>query len=178
MNTRCLKCGENHRTGHCTIKGKIDNPTCINCNAKGHMASSTACLLYPTSKKNKYTTDNKNRSNNPQSTTPLITPGLSYAQVLNSNNKQQMAAYGIDPSTSTTNVNTQKDNTSPVLDNLTQNQNSEFTFMQAIMEMKKIFSLFPALFTEMEKSTKTNNPEEKLNCLVRGVCSNAPNSCV
>ncbi|GFR07936.1 hypothetical protein TNCT_210141 [Trichonephila clavata] len=89
-----------------------------------------------------------------------------------------MAAHRIDPSTSTTNSNTQKDNTSPVLDNLTQNQNSDFTFLQAIMEMKKIFTLFSALLTEMEKSTNTNNPQEKLNCLVRGVCSIAPSNCV
>ncbi|GFU84409.1 putative RNA-directed DNA polymerase from transposon X-element [Trichonephila clavipes] len=35
MKTRCLKCGEEHRTGQCTIKEKIENPTCINCNAQG-----------------------------------------------------------------------------------------------------------------------------------------------
>ncbi|GFT27600.1 uncharacterized protein TNCV_3569821 [Trichonephila clavipes] len=31
MKTR-LKCGENHRTGACEIKEKIENPLCINCN--------------------------------------------------------------------------------------------------------------------------------------------------
>ncbi|GFV62662.1 probable RNA-directed DNA polymerase from transposon X-element [Trichonephila clavipes] len=44
MKTRCLKCGENHRTGECSIKEKIENPLCINCNTNGHMASSTECL--------------------------------------------------------------------------------------------------------------------------------------
>ncbi|GFT61024.1 RNA-directed DNA polymerase from mobile element jockey [Trichonephila clavipes] len=38
MKTRCLKCGENHRTGECSIKEKIENPLCINCNTNGHMA--------------------------------------------------------------------------------------------------------------------------------------------
>ncbi|GFU98743.1 probable RNA-directed DNA polymerase from transposon X-element [Trichonephila clavipes] len=53
MKTRCLKCGENHRTGACQIKEKIENPLCINCNAKGHMASSTECPLFPKPRKGK-----------------------------------------------------------------------------------------------------------------------------
>ncbi|GFS80259.1 putative RNA-directed DNA polymerase from transposon X-element [Trichonephila clavipes] len=32
IQTRCLKCGEPHKTGDCPIKENIDNPTCINCN--------------------------------------------------------------------------------------------------------------------------------------------------
>ncbi|GFU10760.1 uncharacterized protein TNCV_2387651 [Trichonephila clavipes] len=51
MKTRCLKCGENHRTGECSIKDKIENPLCINCNATGHMASSTECPLFPKPRK-------------------------------------------------------------------------------------------------------------------------------
>ncbi|GFV61887.1 uncharacterized protein TNCV_4106911 [Trichonephila clavipes] len=47
MKTPCLKCGEEHRTGQCNIKEKINNSTCINCNTKGHMASSTDCPLFP-----------------------------------------------------------------------------------------------------------------------------------
>ncbi|GFU08884.1 uncharacterized protein TNCV_1317851 [Trichonephila clavipes] len=51
MKTRCLKCGGGHRTGQCEIKEKIVNPTCINCNAQGHMASSTECPLFPKPRK-------------------------------------------------------------------------------------------------------------------------------
>ncbi|GFX60258.1 uncharacterized protein TNCV_283311 [Trichonephila clavipes] len=51
MKTHCLKCGENHRTGQCPIKEKIDNPLCINCNTKGHMASSTECPPLPETQK-------------------------------------------------------------------------------------------------------------------------------
>ncbi|GFT61933.1 uncharacterized protein TNCV_4497341 [Trichonephila clavipes] len=53
MKTRCLKCGGGHRTGQCEIKEKIVNPTCINCNAQGHMASSTECPLFPKPRKGK-----------------------------------------------------------------------------------------------------------------------------
>ncbi|GFX26997.1 uncharacterized protein TNCV_802971 [Trichonephila clavipes] len=51
MKTRCLKCGGGHRTGQCEIKEKIINPTYINCNAQGHMASSTECPLFPKPRK-------------------------------------------------------------------------------------------------------------------------------
>ncbi|GFV73552.1 hypothetical protein TNCV_126921 [Trichonephila clavipes] len=53
MKTRCLQCGENHRTGACEIKEKIENPLCINCNTRGHMASSTTCPQFPKPKKGK-----------------------------------------------------------------------------------------------------------------------------
>ncbi|GFV28276.1 uncharacterized protein TNCV_2221111 [Trichonephila clavipes] len=36
MRTRCLKCGESHRTNECPIKERIQNPVCINCNKTGH----------------------------------------------------------------------------------------------------------------------------------------------
>ncbi|GBN82378.1 hypothetical protein AVEN_152778-1 [Araneus ventricosus] len=38
-NPRCIKCNGSHETRSCSIKTKIDNPTCINCNEKGHIAS-------------------------------------------------------------------------------------------------------------------------------------------
>ncbi|GFW29803.1 nucleic-acid-binding protein from transposon X-element [Trichonephila clavipes] len=43
MHTRCLKCGESHRTNDCPIKEKIQNPVCINCNKTGHMANWSQC---------------------------------------------------------------------------------------------------------------------------------------
>ncbi|GFX78900.1 PRE_C2HC domain-containing protein [Trichonephila clavipes] len=38
-------------TGTCEIKEKIEIPLCINCNAKGHRASSTECPLFPKPRK-------------------------------------------------------------------------------------------------------------------------------
>ncbi|GFS71873.1 hypothetical protein TNCV_3715431 [Trichonephila clavipes] len=43
MHTRCLKCGEPHRTNDCPIKEKIANPICINCNKTGHMVNWSQC---------------------------------------------------------------------------------------------------------------------------------------
>ncbi|GFT24515.1 nucleic-acid-binding protein from transposon X-element [Trichonephila clavipes] len=47
MTPRCLKCGKNHRTGDCTIAGKIEKPRCINCNQEGHVASLRSCAAFP-----------------------------------------------------------------------------------------------------------------------------------
>ncbi|GFX88631.1 probable RNA-directed DNA polymerase from transposon X-element [Trichonephila clavipes] len=99
MKTRCLKCGEEHRTDQCTIKEKINNPTCINCNAKGHMASSTECPLFPKPRKGKGQTpkDNKKRNEITQANAALITPGLSFAQAIQSKNSQQRTARDQEP---------------------------------------------------------------------------------
>ncbi|GFY21541.1 hypothetical protein TNCV_1166891 [Trichonephila clavipes] len=45
MHTRCLKCGESHRTNDCPIKEKIQNR--INCNKTGHMANWSQCEEFP-----------------------------------------------------------------------------------------------------------------------------------
>ncbi|GBN47027.1 hypothetical protein AVEN_10074-1 [Araneus ventricosus] len=46
-NTRCLKCGEDHRTNQCPITTHQENPKCINCGATGHIASWRGCPLFP-----------------------------------------------------------------------------------------------------------------------------------
>ncbi|GFU42026.1 hypothetical protein TNCV_4677101 [Trichonephila clavipes] len=53
MHTRCLKCGESHRTNDCPIKEKIQNPVCINCNKTGHMANWSQCEEFPKKKPEK-----------------------------------------------------------------------------------------------------------------------------
>ncbi|GFY52839.1 hypothetical protein TNIN_412731 [Trichonephila inaurata madagascariensis] len=92
MKTRCLKCGEYHRTGTCEIKEKIENPLCINCNAKGHMASSSECPLFTKPRKGKGQSPVENLKRNFESS--QIKPGLSYLQALNPNESHQMAARG------------------------------------------------------------------------------------
>ncbi|GFQ94852.1 hypothetical protein TNCT_264201 [Trichonephila clavata] len=89
-----------------------------------------------------------------------------------------MATCGSDPSTSNNSKPSQKESLPQEIINSTQNNSTEFTFLQAIMEIKKIFDLFPTLLKEMEKSANLNNPEEKLTCLVRGICSSVTSSSV
>ncbi|GFX83862.1 uncharacterized protein TNCV_2546531 [Trichonephila clavipes] len=92
MKTRCLKCGQNHRSGACEIKEKIENPLCTNCNTKGHMASSTECPQFPKPQKGKGKSPTENLKRN--ITSNPVNPGTSYAQIINPNSKQQMAAPG------------------------------------------------------------------------------------
>ncbi|GFW27253.1 probable RNA-directed DNA polymerase from transposon X-element [Trichonephila clavipes] len=111
MKTRCLKCGENHRTGECSIKEKkIENPLCINCNANGHMASSTECPLFPKPRKGAGKTAAENRKRNETNKISQVIPGLSFAQVLNPNKSQQMATRGNASSASNQNIETNQTN--------------------------------------------------------------------
>ncbi|GFW33132.1 uncharacterized protein TNCV_2110601 [Trichonephila clavipes] len=101
MKTLCLKCGGEHRTGQCDIKEKINNLRCINCNAQGHMVSSTECPLFlkPRKGKGQSQKENKKRNEINQANSAFITPGLSFAQATNGKNSQQRAARGNDSST-------------------------------------------------------------------------------
>ncbi|GFW16117.1 nucleic-acid-binding protein from transposon X-element [Trichonephila clavipes] len=173
MKTRCLKCGGNHKTGACEIKEKIENPLCINCNTRGHMASSTTCPQFPKPKKGKGKSPFENLKRNIASN-PVI-PGISYAQILNPNSKQQMAAPGNASSASNITENNKNEQINLEALNATQSETDEFGFLQAILEMQKIFTLFPSLLSEMKKSFNCTNPADKLNCLLKGVCSSLNN---
>ncbi|GFY16790.1 probable RNA-directed DNA polymerase from transposon X-element [Trichonephila clavipes] len=123
MKTRCLKCGANHRTGACEIKEKIENPLCINCNNRGHMASSTECPQFPKPKKGKSKSPvenlKRNINNNPVKT------GITYAQILNPEKAQQMAAPGNASSASKNNENNKNENINLEALNATQSDSNE-----------------------------------------------------
>ncbi|GFV15990.1 uncharacterized protein TNCV_4240331 [Trichonephila clavipes] len=171
MKTRCLKCGENHRTGMCVIKDKIEDPLCINCKAKGHMASSIKCPLFPKPRKSKGKSPVNNHNQNHNLNTTPVTPGLLYSQVLNLNSKHQMSAPGFASSASDITENNKNSAPNKETHNVSQNVNGEFGLFQAINEMQTIFTLFPSLLTEMEKSSKCTDPTEKLQSLLRVICS-------
>ncbi|GFQ73569.1 uncharacterized protein TNCT_662241 [Trichonephila clavata] len=177
MRTRCLKCGENHRTGQCAIKEKIENPTCINCHAKGHMASSIECPLFPKPKKGKgkSPTDNIQRNENTQANSAKIIPGLSFAQAINNKNNQQMAVRGDAPSASNNQSQKVKENKNREAPNAPSNGTGEFSFLHALQEIQLIFKLYPSLLSEMEKSAKCTDPADKLGHLLKGVCSSITN---
>ncbi|GFV38652.1 hypothetical protein TNCV_4412061 [Trichonephila clavipes] len=85
MHTRCLKCGEPHRTNDCPIKEKITNPICINCNKTGHMANWSQCEEFPKIKEKKgEATINRNtvKRTEVNKTFNPVTPDLPFAAVL------------------------------------------------------------------------------------------------
>ncbi|GFW13683.1 uncharacterized protein TNCV_1211491 [Trichonephila clavipes] len=174
MKTRCLKCGEEHRTGQCSIKEKINNPTCINCNAKGHMASSTECPLFPKPRKGKGQPqkENKKRNETTQASAAINTPSLSYAQVVQDKKPQQRAARGTDSSASNNDNNNKFQGINlEAINASTGQEEGEFSFLHAIFEMKKIFDYFPNLISEMKKSSQCSDPTDKLHCLLKGICT-------
>ncbi|GFY40408.1 hypothetical protein TNIN_63111 [Trichonephila inaurata madagascariensis] len=83
----------------------------------------------------------------------------------------QMAARGNASSASENLLNNNKATLNLEALNANQNDSSEFGFLQAILEIQKIFTLFPSLLSEMKKSFSCTNPADRLNCLLKGVCS-------
>ncbi|GFW02813.1 hypothetical protein TNCV_3732131 [Trichonephila clavipes] len=83
MRTRCLKCGESHRTSDCPIKEKIANPICINCNKTGHMANWSQCEEFPKRKPKKgETIHNRNTITEINKPSKPVTSNLSFAAAL------------------------------------------------------------------------------------------------
>ncbi|GBN91457.1 Nucleic-acid-binding protein from transposon X-element [Araneus ventricosus] len=83
---RCIKCAGSHETRDCDIKNKIENPTCINCEGEGHLASWRGCPKFPKTnnrppiptyaqklKSNLNKTTNPINQNNPPVTEPINT---------------------------------------------------------------------------------------------------------
>ncbi|GFV43252.1 nucleic-acid-binding protein from transposon X-element [Trichonephila clavipes] len=97
IKTRCLKCGEPHKTGDCPIKSKIENPTCINCQQKGHLANSHRCPKFPKPKPKKGEASqnrnnkivNNSNSNIFSTSSATVQKGVSFANALK--NDKQMA---------------------------------------------------------------------------------------
>ncbi|GFY56092.1 hypothetical protein TNIN_210251 [Trichonephila inaurata madagascariensis] len=136
------------------------HPTAKNTHTKGKVTGKSA-------------TENRKRNENKQNTSPLVIPGLTFAQVSNPNKSQQMAAQRNASSASnqnqTKNNKNETDNKEAI--NAILNDNSELGYLQALLEIQKIFSLFPSLLSEMKKSQSCTNPADKINCLLKGVCS-------
>ncbi|GFW16066.1 uncharacterized protein TNCV_2863991 [Trichonephila clavipes] len=97
IKTRCLKCGEPHKTGECPITTRIENPTCINCQQKGHLANSHRCPKFPKPKPKKgeasQNRNNKiaNNSNIFSTSSATVQKGVSFAKALSNDNDKQMA---------------------------------------------------------------------------------------
>ncbi|GFW91280.1 uncharacterized protein TNCV_736951 [Trichonephila clavipes] len=84
--------------------------------------------------------------------------------------KHQMSAPGFASSASDINENSKNNALNKETHNVSQNVSGEFGLFQAINEMQTIFTLFPSLLSEMEKSSKCTDPTEKLQCLLRVIC--------
>ncbi|GFQ78230.1 hypothetical protein TNCT_396671 [Trichonephila clavata] len=125
-------------------------------------------------RKGKGKSPNENRKRN-EIASAQVKPGLSFAQAAQPIPQHQMATPGND--TSAPNITTPKINFKANVNNKEAANaakpvvNEEFGILQAIMELQNIFNLFPNLLPQMYKSANSNNPADKLGCLLKGVCS-------
>ncbi|GFV59448.1 hypothetical protein TNCV_4921391 [Trichonephila clavipes] len=173
MKTRCLKCGEEHRTGQCSIKEKSITRLALIVMRKAIWPPSTECPLFPKPRKGKGQPqkDNKKRNETTQASAAINTPSLSYAQVVQGKKPQQRAARGTDSSASNNDNNNKFQGINLEAINASTGQEGEFSFLHAIFEMKKIFDYFPNLISEMKKSSQCSDPTDKLHCLLKGICT-------
>ncbi|GFX83722.1 hypothetical protein TNCV_349861 [Trichonephila clavipes] len=150
MRTRCLKCGESHRTNECPIKDKIQNPVCINCNKTGHMANWSQCEEFPKRKPRKgETIRNRNTSTESNKTSKKVTPNLSFAAALSGAAKQKSTPETPAATEETPSIN--------------ENSNDkDFGFKDAIRELRRFFLDYPFLL-EMGRQFSYAKDEERLD---------------
>ncbi|GFV61431.1 nucleic-acid-binding protein from transposon X-element [Trichonephila clavipes] len=155
MRTRCLKCGESHRTSECPIKEKIENPVCINCNKTGHMANWSQCEEFPKRKLKKgETIRNRNTSTESNKTSKKVTPNLSFATALSgASNKNSTPGTSAAPEeTPSTNEN-------------------DFGFKDAINELRRFFLDYPFLL-EMGRQFRYAKDEERIDIFYQNLIKN------
>ncbi|GFR25850.1 nucleic-acid-binding protein from transposon X-element [Trichonephila clavata] len=168
VKTRCLKCGQQHRTGECPIKDKIENPTCINCGEKGHLANSHRCAKFPKPQpKKEDASQNRNLNKNLNTTAvndhKIITSAqtrnnLSYANVIKG--PQQMAPLDTSksvPSRPETLVPREAENKNKKTDN---NEEKPFGFIDTIIEIRQLFAEYPFLMDLGRQLRNAVGPEK------------------
>ncbi|GFU17850.1 hypothetical protein TNCV_1068461 [Trichonephila clavipes] len=159
MRTRCLKCGESHRTNECPIKDKIQNPLCINCNKTGHMANWSQCEEFPKRKPRKVkrfaiVTPLPNLTK-PQKRSPQISPSqLPLSGASKQNNTPGTPAATEKP------LQSMKSN------------DKDFGFKDAIRELRRFFSRLPLSFLEMGRQFSYAKDEERLDIFYQNLVNN------
>ncbi|GFU29161.1 RNA-directed DNA polymerase from mobile element jockey [Trichonephila clavipes] len=154
IRTRCLKCGEPHKTGDCPIKTIIENPTCINCHQKGHLANSHRCPKFPKQKpkkgeasQNRNNSNDNNKSKNNHNifstTSAAVRKEISYANIVKNDKQMAPPLDQSEPAKSKPEAtpNPPKENRK----NQNSNDSDNFSFMEAIIELKKFFTDYLSL---------------------------------
>ncbi|GFR08490.1 hypothetical protein TNCT_651391 [Trichonephila clavata] len=164
MRTRCLKCGQQHRTKDCEIKEKLEKPTCINCKEVGHLASSFNCPKYPQIKKKTEKAQNPNENKNTFPANKDAVKDFSYATALQGKN----STHNQTPQSNT--QTTQNQNYPHPTD--TENSNERpFGIMDAVFEIKKLFADYPFLL-ELGKQLRAVKGKDRINVFYEHVMRN------
>ncbi|GFV93642.1 nucleic-acid-binding protein from transposon X-element [Trichonephila clavipes] len=180
IKTRCLKCGEPHKTGDCPIKTKIENPTCINCQQKGHLANSHRCPKFPKPKpkkgeasQNRNSKKENNNHNIFSTSSATVQKGVSFAKALSNDKENQMAP----PLDQTEPAKSKPEATPNPPPKEKSNKNSpknvaseNFGFMDAILELKKFFTDYPSLL-ELGRQLRAAQGNERVDVFYRHLIS-------
>ncbi|GFY79332.1 nucleic-acid-binding protein from transposon X-element [Trichonephila inaurata madagascariensis] len=165
MNTRCLKCGQPHKTSDCPIKEKIDNPQCINCNERGHLANSHHCVKFPKLKPKKGDPSQDRHKNSSQNilSSAKVQENISYANTLKGNHKMAPPPEQTRSKSNETPLGENRQATSEA-------ESESFGFMDAILELKKFFTDYPSLL-ELGKKLRQAQGDERLDVFYRHLIS-------
>ncbi|GBO42094.1 Nucleic-acid-binding protein from transposon X-element [Araneus ventricosus] len=162
MKPRCLKCNGVHQTNQCSIKHKIDNPTCINCGETGHVAAYRGCKKFP-----KINTPQQNRRTF-HANQSLIQSNVSFAQLLRknqpattSNESQQRAPLAQPIPASIPHSNT------------TNNESDISGLFEALRELQKLMSECPQLINALREMKNKTETIDKLSLLMHACASNS-----
>ncbi|GFS80863.1 nucleic-acid-binding protein from transposon X-element [Trichonephila clavipes] len=180
IKTRCLKCGEPHKTGDCPIKTKIENPTCINCQQKGHLANSHRCPKFPKPKpKNGEASQNRNgknvntNSNIFSASSAIVQKEVSFANIVKNDKQMAPPLDKSEPAQSKPEATPNP----PPKENRNNNRNSSktiesenFGFMDAILELKKFFTDYPSLL-ELGRQLRNAQGNERVDVFYRHLIS-------
>ncbi|GFQ98743.1 nucleic-acid-binding protein from transposon X-element [Trichonephila clavata] len=168
IKTRCLKCTQEHRTSDCPIKEKIENPECINCKTKGHIANSKQCPKYPKTNPKKgdtiqnNATQNKPNANQTQNTPNPVTINNSYANVAKIGHQRSARETGSELTTK---------RSKPDSASKTQNSSSCLEIILAIHEFKNFFSNHPELLSLGKALRSASSKEEKVDIFYEAMAS-------
>ncbi|GFQ66494.1 putative RNA-directed DNA polymerase from transposon X-element [Trichonephila clavata] len=168
IKTRCLKCAQEHRTSDCPIKERTENPECINCKTKGHMANSKQCPKYPKTNPKKgdpiqnNTTQNKPNANQTQNTPKPVTTNNSYANV---------AKIGHQRSARKTESEQTTKRSEPDSTTKTQNPSSCSEIILAIRDFKNFFSNHPEHLSLGKALRNATSEEEKVDIFYEAMAS-------
>ncbi|GFU44503.1 hypothetical protein TNCV_1506241 [Trichonephila clavipes] len=159
MRTRCLKCGESHRTSDCPIKEKIANPVCINCNKTGHMANWSQCEEFPKRKPKKgEMVRNRNTITETSKPSKPVTPNVSFAAALSgASNKNSIPGTSAAPEEAPTTNG--------------KNNENDFGFKDAISELRRFFLDYPFL-SEMGSQFRYAKDEERIDIFYQNLVKN------
>ncbi|GBO38133.1 Nucleic-acid-binding protein from transposon X-element [Araneus ventricosus] len=157
MRARCLKCGQNHQTNACSIKERVEMPTCINCGKVGHVAAYRGCENFP---KIKPPPTRRNTFNSNQYSTRS---NLSFARVVDPN-KQPDFNSSFPP------LQTAQNNTTNITNSISfpeLGSKSEISeLFEALNELKKLMSECPSLIQALLQMKNAKTPEDKLQILM------------